>query len=99
MRMMLRPVQRFPINSGEWTPVRIHQDKNPTGVMLACPACGARLHLGPAPHPSGHQIEWEDEFKKFSITQPITCGITKNGKVCSNRFIVTHGIADDTIPE
>lgn len=100
MRMTLTAVQRFPMNPGEWTPVRLKSQDPPTGVMVACPKCGARLHLGPAPHPSGHQIEWEGiGFEKFSIAQPIRCDITRNGKLCGNRFIIVHGVADDTVSE
>lgn len=98
MRMMLRIVQQFPTQPGEWNPIRVDGEDHPTGVMLACPRCGARLHLGPAPHPSGHLIEWQENYTKISIKGIIACGITRNGKRCEAKFTVTRSVADDAIP-
>lgn len=99
MRMSLRIVQQFPKEPGEWNPIVVGENIHPTGVMLACPRCGARHHLGPAPHPSGHDIEWQENYTKISIKGVITCGITKDGKLCQNKFTVTRSVADDSVSE
>jgi len=90
--MILRPVMSMPKIPGQWTPVRMESNSEPTGVMLCCPGCGSSLHLGPAPHPSGHEILWEDSFKRFSIRTPIICGISRSGKRCEWIGMVEHGV-------
>jgi hypothetical protein len=91
--MILRPVNSNPKKPGEWVPVRVGSNAEPTGFLLRCPGCGALLHIGPAPHPSGHAIEWHDSFKRFTVKTPIICGITRNGQRCEWIGTVEHGVA------
>lgn len=91
--MILRPVNNNPQKAGEWSPVRVGSEAEPSGILLRCPECLALLHLGPAPHASGHEIEWEDDFKRFTIRMPIICGISKNGRRCEWIATVEHGVA------
>jgi hypothetical protein len=90
--MILNPVAGLPRNPGEWCTVRVDGQPIPSGLILACPGCGVPIHLGPAPHPSNHEIEWMDSYKRFSITAPILCGITKGGTLCDWVGTVEDGV-------
>ena len=91
--MILKKVDSLPKNPGEWCTVRIDGQPTPSGLILACPTCTSAIHLGPAPHPSNHEIAWMDSYKRFTITAPILCGITKNGTRCGWVGTVEDGVA------
>lgn len=97
--MRLKAVNQLPREPGHWTPVRLETDAPPTGVIMACPSCSSQLHLGPSPHPSGHEITWASDHLSFSIPTLIICGITKSGKRCPWEGFVLNGVVYTGKPE